>query len=279
MKEDTNGDKERIELSAEAVMEASFDAVLVVSPSGCIRQVNSVCVSMFGYKEEDQLVGQPLSIIIGGEAADFHNDLFRNSNGKSITQATLDLVVNRMRDVTARRRDGTEFSVHVGIRVVKKKEQDATSAFLVHCHDLTRHKTQEASISEQAATATSQAQINQAMLDSAFDAIIVTKENGDIVNVNQAAVDMFGYETKEDMFDLNIAALVGGGHGDKHPSYMQAFQKRGGTSTVLGVQRELLGRRKDGTEFPTKIGVKKVPGSVHLMIGYVRNVMCDMPRW
>lgn len=120
--------------------------------------------------------------------------------------------------------------------------------------------------------------IMRSVLDSAFDSIIVTDELGTIVDVNTMTLDVFGFVHMNDVIGLNISTFVGGGHAVKHEAYMEAFHKRGGISRLLGRQRNLVARRRDRTEFPCKIGVKKVPGS-NLLVGYIRDITDEIKAY
>ncbi|KAL7572018.1 hypothetical protein ACA910_001673 [Epithemia clementina (nom. ined.)] len=67
--------------------------------------------------------------------------------------------------------------------------------------------------------------------------------------------------------------LVGGpdGHAENHLSYMRKFQERSGKSSVLGAKRYLTARRRDGSEFPCRIGIRKVPDS-DLLVGFIQDM-------
>ena len=103
--------------------------------------------------------------------------------------------------------------------------------------------------------------LHQALLDSAFDAIILTNAVGRIVDVNQVALEMFRYRDKAAMVGKNVSLLAGGGHGARHPGYMKACRERRGgaaSSKVVGHLRCQVARRSDGSEFPCRIGIRIV---------------------
>ena len=62
--------------------------------------------------------------------------------------------------------------------------------------------------------------------------------------------------------------LDGGDDAAKHDGYLERFQKAFQPSSTIGKQYVLQSRRKDGTEFPCIIGIKKIPDS-EFLIGYI----------
>ena len=66
--------------------------------------------------------------------------------------------------------------------------------------------------------------------------------------------------------------LVGGGMQKYHDQFMKRFEEDSTRNdSTIGKQRTLMSKRKDGSEFPCIIGIKRVPEK-ELLIGYVRNV-------
>jgi PAS domain S-box-containing protein len=260
-------DDESVESSfADSILEASFDATFVTDGEGGIQRTNEAAVSMFGYEDRSQLLGRNISAVIGGPHAERHSGYFAGA-----TQDRIDFVLNRMRDVTGKRRDGTEFPVQVGIKIL---ESQGKRTFVAYCHDLSRHKAQTKKLEEEKEAIQQQQRLNRSILDSSFDAIILTDAAGKILQINSATLKEFGYDDVDQLIGKNVAMLIGGGHGENHSSYMKRFQDRGGSSRVLGQTREVLARRKDGTEFPCRIGLQKVPNT-DKMVGFVRNVSSE----
>ena len=93
-------------------------------------------------------------------------------------------------------------------------------------------------------------------VDASFDPMFTLTETGIIVVANQAAVDIFGY-TLEELVGQDISMLCGGDHGPRHDQYMKAYLETG-RARVIGKQRVVLARKKDGSEFPVELGVKEI---------------------
>lgn len=107
--------------------------------------------------------------------------------------------------------------------------------------------------------------------DEMFDAVVLIDQKGFIVTVNKTALEIFGYKSKAELIDQNVSVLVGGGEAKNHDSYLKAFHEKDKERTQIGRQRILKARRKDRSEFPCIIGIKKTSNGKFL-IGYIRDM-------
>ena len=102
----------------------------------------------------------------------------------------------------------------------------------------------------------------KALLDSSFDAIVVADVKGMIHNVNDAAVQIFGYASADDMVGQNVSILCGAAHRSRHDVYMRNCWKRTcgdvSQSPAVGHLRDEMAARANGTEFPCRIGIHVV---------------------
>jgi PAS domain S-box-containing protein len=94
------------------------------------------------------------------------------------------------------------------------------------------------------------------IVDHAFDPVLTANEHGIIKTVNEAAIQLFGYSEQE-LVGQNLHLICGGGHAAHHDAYVQKYL-RTGVKHVIGQKREVLGRKKDGTEFPCELGIQEI---------------------
>lgn len=112
------------------------------------------------------------------------------------------------------------------------------------------------------------------MLEAALDPVFQINEKGIILMVNQAAMDCFQYESRDELVGHNISMICGGKHGRKHDNYLQKYLQTGETA-VIGKYRELPARRADGSEFLIRLAVVELEtdeGKERLFCGYVHDV-------
>jgi PAS domain S-box-containing protein len=93
----------------------------------------------------------------------------------------------------------------------------------------------------------------RAVIDTAVDAVIVIDETGRIQSANPATARIFGY-TPAEMIGRNTSMLMPDPHRSAHEGYIRSFLDTG-KAKIIGIGREVEGRRKDGTTFPVDLAV------------------------
>ena len=78
--------------------------------------------------------------------------------------------------------------------------------------------------------------------------MIVISESGDIQLFSSGAEKLFGYEQNETL-DQNVKMLMPSPYREEHDRYLSAFRETG-VKKIIGIGREVSGRRKDGSIFP-----------------------------
>lgn len=99
----------------------------------------------------------------------------------------------------------------------------------------------------------------RAVFESAVDAIVVIDEHGLIEAVNPACERMFGYGATE-LVGQSVNVLMPPEQRSPHDEHL-ARQRRGAAHRVIGVERELVATRKDGTPFPVEIALSDIHDS------------------
>jgi two-component system, LuxR family, sensor kinase FixL len=93
----------------------------------------------------------------------------------------------------------------------------------------------------------------QALLDAAVDAIIVIDQRGSITTFNAAAERLFGYVAGE-VIGKPVEVLMPEPYHSAHHSYIERYLSTG-EPHIIGIGREVLGRRANGETFPIALSV------------------------
>ncbi|OYX71832.1 MAG: diguanylate cyclase [Caulobacter sp. 35-67-4] len=111
----------------------------------------------------------------------------------------------------------------------------------------------------------------RAIVDTAVDAIVVIDEVGGIEAFNPAAERLFGYLAVE-VIGGNVRILMPEPDHGAHDAYLARYRETG-ERRIIGIGREVFGRRKDGTTFPLELSIAEWrDGGARYFTGVMRDV-------
>jgi two-component system sensor kinase FixL len=96
----------------------------------------------------------------------------------------------------------------------------------------------------------------KAIIDNAIDGLITIDQKGIIESINPSACKLFEY-TESELLSRNISMLMPQSDRAQHGDYLYQY-KSTGEASIIGVGRELIGLKKNGTTFPFRLGVSEV---------------------
>ncbi|HEY8084676.1 MAG TPA: PAS domain S-box protein [Methylophilaceae bacterium] len=110
-----------------------------------------------------------------------------------------------------------------------------------------------------------------AILSSVADGIITMDEYGIVQTLNPAAMRIFGYQSGE-VVGQPLSMLLAEPSSGLHDDYLRFFMAAN-TPQALGTERELEGRRKDGSKFPMALAINSTVFANHrIFTGIVRDI-------
>jgi two-component system sensor kinase FixL len=111
----------------------------------------------------------------------------------------------------------------------------------------------------------------QSILDSVPDAMIVIDEHGIIQSFSVAAEVQFGWPSA-DVLGRNISILMPSPYRDAHNGYLARYLMTG-ERRMIGIDRVVMGERRDGSTFPMEISVGETKtGRRRFFTGFVRDL-------
>jgi len=111
----------------------------------------------------------------------------------------------------------------------------------------------------------------KAIIDNAIDGLITIDDQGIIESINPSACKLFNY-TEQEVLGRNISMLMPQPDQAYHDGYLFRYKKTGNAS-IIGIGRELTGRRKNGSQFPFRLGVSEVRYSGRIIYaGFIHDL-------
>lgn len=233
------------EVYSDILLDASSEA-LFVCEDGCIVRATPLAEQMFEYAGEE-LAGMAFSRLISSE---WHDVVFKSYGAGD----TINL------EAVAIKGSGQKFPIDVAIKTVCK---DSNVLWLFAVRDISeRWQIDESNWAER--------NKNAALLEMIGDGVITINAKGVVRSFNKVAEDQFGWE-KDEVIGKNIAVLMGG-YGFAHDRHLSKYAKTGSKNAEWH-NRELTGKRKDGSTFPFELTLSEVDvqGEVNF-IGVIRDI-------
>jgi two-component system sensor kinase FixL len=121
------------------------------------------------------------------------------------------------------------------------------------------------------ATATARSERLDAILTMTVDGIIVIDARGRIEAFNRGAQDLFGYP-EDEVLGRNVSILMPSPPHEQHDAYLERYLTTG-EAKIIGIGREVTGRRRDGSLFPVHLSVREMRiGGERKFTGMLRDL-------
>ncbi len=140
-----------------------------------------------------------------------------------------------------------------------------TTAFLVVAHRRSRERLEERS-----------GRLST-LLDTAVDGIILIDAEGTVTDYNRACEALFGY-TAGEVIGRNVKMLMPPRYAAEHDGYLMRYRDTG-EKQIIGMGREVEGRRKDGSVFPMDLSVGETQqGGQPVFVGIIHDISARKTR-
>jgi PAS domain S-box-containing protein len=230
------------------LLEAAPDAMVVVNQAGEIVLLNVQAEKQFGYRR-DELVGQKVENII---PKGFAERLI--ADGTRTAAEALAQQIGTGIELSALRKDGTEFPIEIMLSPLESAEGTLVTAAI---RDISVRKDTEKHLAQMEGR-------YRGLLEAAPDAMVVVNQAGEIVLLNVQAEIQFGYRRHE-LVGQKVKNIIPEGFAERLVS--DALRStEDALAQQIGTGIELLGRHKNGGNFPIEIMLSPLESAEGILV-------------
>ncbi len=147
----------------------------------------------------------------------------------------------------------------------------AVIAVVQNLEDITEIKHQEEELTSATAMAESGAEFLRVIISTMVEGFVLIDDRARIMKFNPACTAMFGY-SREEVLGQNVNMLMPEPYHSAHDEYLANYISTG-TKKIIGIGREVVGLRKDGSVFPMELSVGEVHhNNERSFIGIIRDI-------
>ena len=178
-------DEQQMQLMAHTLKSIN-ESISITSTSNQILFVNAAFLKTYGYADENELIGQNISIVRSID------------NDPEIADKILTITADTgwHGEILNRKKDGTEFPISLSTSIVQD-ENGETLGMVGVAVDISERKQSEIALQE------SEIKYRN-LIETMPDGVYRSTPKGKFVDVNQAMVKMLGYENKEELMAIDI---------------------------------------------------------------------------
>jgi PAS domain S-box-containing protein len=217
------------------IIEAAPDAMVVVNAVGEIVLLNLQAEKQFGY-HRDELLGQKITNII---PAGFAERLIADG-ARSAAEAFAQQIGAGI-DLTALRKDGTEFPIELMLSPLESDEGTFVTAAIRNIS--VRKAADEHLVAMEARY--------RGLLEAAPDAMVVVNADGEIVLLNMQAEKRFGYR-RDELLGQKVTNIIPEGFAERLIAD-RLRTPQNALAQQIGTGIDLTGLCKDGRKFPIEL--------------------------
>jgi PAS domain S-box-containing protein len=248
-------DLRQAEERMRSVVNHVVDGIISIDERGTVTTFNPAAEFIFGYAAAE-VIGQNVKMLMPEPYQSEHDGYI--GNYLRTGQAK---IIGIGREVIGKRKDGSTFPMELAISVFWLGDQRHFTGIV---RDITDRKRAEEELRQAE-------ERMRSVVNHVVDGIISIDERGQVQSFNPAAERIFGYAAAE-VIGQNVKVLMPEPFHSEHDGYLANHLKTG-KAKIIGIGREVVGKRKDGTHFPMELAVSDFHiGSARFFTGIVRDI-------
>ena len=238
-----------------AVLDTVVDGIITIDAKGNIETFNPAAEYLFGYSKKE-VIGRNVKCLMPEPYYSEHDGYLKNFHDSGQAK-----IIGIGREVVGKRKDGSTFPMELAVDAM---DVGGVKMFTGIVRDISERHQAEQSLRDRE-------QQMSAILQNVVDGIVTIDQKGMIKTFNPAAERLFGY-VESDVVGQNVKCLMPEPYHGEHDGYLKNFHDSG-QAKIIGIGREVVGKRKDGSTFPMELAVGEMSvGGAQMFTGIVRDI-------
>jgi PAS domain S-box-containing protein len=233
------------------ILNSANFTIISTNDEGVILSFNETAERLLGYSAEEligkktpALLHEPTEVV--ARARVLSEELGKTIEpGFEVFVAKTRLGIPDENEWTYIRKDGSRFPVLLSVTLMRDRASQPCG-FMGIASDITERKRDQK-------LAASSARRLQTIVEQAVDGIVTINHLGIIESFNKAAELFFGYSAAE-VVGRNVKMLMPEPYKSRHDGFLESYLNTG-IAKIIGIGREVVGLRKDGSVFPMELSV------------------------
>jgi two-component system, LuxR family, sensor kinase FixL len=236
-----------------AIVSSSDDAIVSKTLDGTITSWNAGATNILGY-EANEMIGQPITRIIPPELQEEEKRILaRLRRGERIQHYETVRVA----------KDGRRVDISLTVSPLFNQSGKVVGASKV-ARDITERKLAEQALRETASRL-------RTLTETAVDGVILIDARGVVLMFNPACEKLFGYSA-DTVIGENVRMLMPEPYRHEHDRYIANYRDTRDPK-IIGIGREVIGLRKDGSTFPMDLSVGEArQDGESIFVGIIRDL-------
>lgn len=236
------------------VAKRTDNAVILTDAGGYIEWVNEGFARITGYTFAEVVGKKPGAILQGPET---DPETVRHMHQRLEKKRGFNV------EVVNYRKSGEKFWFAIEVQPILGKDGEVVNFMSIES-DITERKQNEDALREREGHI-------RAIVDNLVDGIVTINEKGIVETFSPAAERVFGYRAEE-IVGQSVNLLMPEPYSSQHDHYIARYLESG-EPRIIGIGREVIGKRKDNSTFPLDLAVNEMHSrGRRLFVGITRDI-------
>jgi PAS domain S-box-containing protein len=238
-----------------SIVDNVIDGIITINKKGIIQTFNKAAEKLFMY-DSLEVIGKNINMLMPEPYKSEHDSYLKN-----YMESGREKIIGIGREVEGLRKDASTFPLDLSISKINLGEEVIFAGIIRDISEIRFHQEELQQSQDRL----------QSIVDNVYEGIITIDAKGSIDSFNLAAEKIFGYK-QDEVLSKNVKMLMPEPYHSEHDGYLSNYMNTG-KEKIIGIGREVRGRKKNGIIFPLFLAVTHTNNhGKPLFVGMVKDL-------